>query len=77
MMGSVCRSDVHYHHPVQNNCMEPEVHCVNFEELEKKFKEALVELSSGQLIIMLLQKQLNTTLVLWSQHNLWYETPLL
>jgi len=26
---------------------------------------------------MFLQKQLNTTLVLGSQHNLWYETPLL
>jgi len=26
---------------------------------------------------MFLQKQLNTTLVLLSQHNLWYETTLL
>ena len=77
MVGSVCRSAVHSHYLVQNNCIEPEVNCANFEELENKLKEALVELSSGQLIIMFLQKQLNTTLVLGSQHNLQYETPLL
>jgi hypothetical protein len=50
---------------------------VNFEELESKLKEALVELSSGQLIIKFLQKQPNTTLVLGSQYNLRYEMPLL
>jgi len=70
MVGSVCRSAVHSHYLVQNNCIEPEVNCANFEEPENKLKEALVELSSGQLIIMFLQKQLNTTLVLGSQHNL-------
>ena len=51
--------------------------CINFEELENNLKEALVELNSGQLIIKFLQKQLNMTLVLGSQHNLRYEMPLL
>ena len=77
MVGSVCRSDVHSDNLVQNNCIEPTVNCANFEELENNLKEALVELSSGQLIIKLLQKELNTTLVLGTQHNLRYETPLL
>ena len=76
-MGSVCRSDEHFHYLVQNNGIEPKFICVNFDELENKLKEALVELSSGQSIIKFLQKQINTTLVLGSQHNLRYEMPLL
>jgi hypothetical protein len=73
----VCRSDVHSLYLVQNNCVEPKGNCANFEELENKLKEALVELRSGQLIIKFLQKELNTTLVLGSQHNHRYEVPLL
>jgi hypothetical protein len=76
MVGSVCRSDVHSDYLVQNNCIEPKVNCANFEELENKLKEALVELSSGQLIIKFLQKELNTTLVLRNEHKR-YETPSL
>jgi hypothetical protein len=57
--------------------MEPKVNCANFEELENKLKEALVELSSGQLIIKFLQKELRMNLVLESQHNHRYGTPLL
>ena len=49
MVGSVCRSDVHSDNLVQNNYIDPKVNCANFEELENNLKEALVELSSGQL----------------------------
>jgi hypothetical protein len=76
-VGSVCRSDVCSHYLVQNNCVEPKGNCANFEELENKLKEVLVELSAGQLIIKFLQKELNTALVLGSQHNHRYEVPLL
>ena len=71
-----CRSDVHSHYLVQNNCIE-KVNCANFEELANTLKEDLVELSSGQLIIKLLEKELNTILVLGSEHNLRSEAPLL
>jgi hypothetical protein len=77
MVGSVCRSDVRSHYLVQNNCVEPKGSCANFEELENKLKEALVKLSAGQLIIKFSQKQLNTALVLGSQHNHRYEVPWL
>jgi len=67
MVGSVCRSDVHSHYLAQNNCIEPKVNCTYCEEFENKLKEALVELSSVQLITKLLQKDLS--MVLGSEHN--------
>jgi len=49
---------------------EPEVNCTNCEEFENKLQKVLVELSTVQLKIKLLQKELNMTLVLGSEHNL-------
>jgi hypothetical protein len=74
MADSMCKIVVHSHDLLINKCIEGNINCAKCEELANHLKEVLTELSSVQLIIKLLQKELNTTLVNNSKHNHMYVT---
>ena len=47
-------------HLMDNKCKGSDITCIKCEELENKLQETLLELSSPELIIKLLQKEIDT-----------------
>jgi len=70
-----CKAAFHSQYLERNKYTDSDLNCANCVNLQHQLREALSELTSSQLIIKLLQKDLSTTVVPGSESNHRYETP--